>query len=45
MVFKNREDLESYIASEAHTRFAETIGYSLIKDFIVVDYEIPESKL
>ncbi|KAF9126786.1 hypothetical protein BGW39_006355 [Mortierella sp. 14UC] len=44
MIFKNKQDLDTYLASEAHTQFAHTIGYPLIKDAIVVDYEIPDSK-
>ena len=44
MIFKNKQDLDTYIASEAHTQFAQKIGYPLIKDAIIVDYEIPGSK-
>ncbi|KAF9292334.1 hypothetical protein BGZ88_006423 [Linnemannia elongata] len=44
MIFKNKQDLDTYIASEAHTQFVQKIGYPLIKDAIVVDYEIPGSK-
>ncbi|KAK3841749.1 MAG: hypothetical protein J3R72DRAFT_444856 [Linnemannia gamsii] len=44
MIFKNKQDLDTYIASEAHTQFAQKIGYPLIRDAIIVDYEIPESK-
>ncbi|KAF9541477.1 hypothetical protein EC957_003037 [Mortierella hygrophila] len=44
MIFKNKQDLDTYIASEAHTQFAQKIGHPLIKDAIVVDYEIPGSK-
>ncbi|KAF9108478.1 hypothetical protein BGX29_011734 [Mortierella sp. GBA35] len=44
MIFKNKKDLDTYIASEAHTQFAQRIGYPIIQDAIVVDYEIPEPK-
>ncbi|KAG0285088.1 hypothetical protein BGZ96_010628 [Linnemannia gamsii] len=44
MIFKNKQDVDTYITSEAHTQFTQKIGYPLIKDAIVVDYEIPEPK-
>ncbi|KAG0311787.1 hypothetical protein BGZ97_011637 [Linnemannia gamsii] len=44
MIFKNKQDVDTYIASDAHTQFAQKIGYPLIKDAIIVDYEIPEPK-
>jgi len=44
MIFNNKQDLDTYIASEAHTQFAQKIGYPLIQNAIVVDYEIPAPK-
>ncbi|KAF9924523.1 hypothetical protein FBU30_005543 [Linnemannia zychae] len=44
MIFNNKEDLDTYIASEAHAQFTQKIGYPLIENAIVVDYEIPEPK-
>ncbi|KAF9190698.1 hypothetical protein BGZ51_008340 [Haplosporangium sp. Z 767] len=44
MIFKNRADIDTYLASKEHRQFEKKMRHILM-DAIVVDYEIPDTKL